>query len=73
MQTANQQTTATVPYWDKLKDLSNKDKLTLISMLSESMIEPKKETFEEAWARSLTVEEFRKLCDEEIDRIYGKN
>lgn len=36
-----------VPYWDQLKNLSNNDKLTLITMLSESMVEPKEETFEE--------------------------
>lgn len=72
MQTATQQAATTFPYWDKLKDLSNKDKLILISMLSESMIEPKKETFEEQWAKSLTIEEFSKLCDEKIDMIYGK-
>lgn len=72
MQTATQQAAATFPYWDKLKDLSNKDKQTLITMLKESMEEPKKETFEEAWARAIDIEDFRKICHKKVRELYGK-
>lgn len=70
--TAVQQSKAIPPVWGQLKNLSNKNKQILIDLLKDSMVEPKKETFEEAWVRSIDIEDFRKLCDKEIDRLYGK-
>lgn len=73
MQATAVQSKAIPPVWGQLKNLSNKDKQVLIDLLKDSMVEPKKETFEEAWAKSVSLEEFSRLCDEEIDRIYGKD
>lgn len=71
MQTTTQQANTFFPYWDKLKDLSNKDKQTLITMLQESMVEPK-DDFEEAWARAIDIEDFRKHCHQKVKELYGK-
>lgn len=67
-----QHTTNVIPYWDQLKNLSNDDKLTLISMLSESMVsEP--EPFDVAIKRAISVEEFRKLCHQKVEELYGEH
>ncbi len=73
MQTTVQQNKAIPPVWGQLKNLSNKDKLILIDLLKDSMREPKKETFEEAWARSIDIEDFRKLCHQKVKELYGRN
>lgn len=72
MQATTEQEANNIPYWDKLKDLSKEDKLTLITMLQDSVVEyPKPEPFEEAVKRAISIEEFRALCHQKVKELYG--
>lgn len=62
---------AQTPYWGQLIKLSNEDKRTVISMLEESMVEP--EPFEVAVKRAISLEDFRKLCHQKVDELYGEH
>jgi hypothetical protein len=67
-------TSSSAPYWGLLKDLSNKDKLTLISMLSNSLVNEEREKEEENddtdWAsRFCGVWKDNRSAEEIVDEI----